>query len=99
MSLPVTFHCAPGSALEGFRPPKAEWIVEAGEKMADSFMKYLLKWIKPAMEKAQEKGKSLYEFDSGSTPASHQNVLFDELSIRINKLLGGRSISDFLKLI
>jgi hypothetical protein len=36
LSTPLCFQPTPGSAFGQFRPPSAEWIVEATEKMADS---------------------------------------------------------------
>ena len=36
LSTPLSFQPAPGSVYEQFRPPTADWIVEATEKMADS---------------------------------------------------------------
>jgi hypothetical protein len=36
LSTPLCFQPTPGSAYEQFRPPNADWIVEATEKMAES---------------------------------------------------------------
>ena len=36
LTTPLSFQPSPGSAYEQFRPPTADWIVEATEKMADS---------------------------------------------------------------
>jgi len=35
-----TFMPAPGSPMEGMRPPSAEWIAEASEKIADIYLRY-----------------------------------------------------------
>ena len=97
LPLPLVFHPEPGSAYEGFRNPTAEWIVEASEKMANSFMKYLLKWLKPALDIAKERGRDIYEFSAGSTPTTRLSVVFDEIGIRLNKFLGGRSVSELME--
>lgn len=39
-SAPLVFVPTPGSPYAQFRPPKAEWFVEANEKIADSYFKY-----------------------------------------------------------
>jgi hypothetical protein len=96
LPFPLVFHPEPLSAYEGFRNPTAEWIIEATNKMADSFMNHLLKWLKPALEIAKEKGREVYEFSAGSTPTTRLSVFFDEIGIRLNKLLGGRSVSKLL---
>ena len=36
LSTPLCFQPTPGSAYEQFRPPTADWLVEATEKMAKS---------------------------------------------------------------
>lgn len=38
-STPLCFQPTPGSAYEKFNPPTAEWIVEANEKMAESYLR------------------------------------------------------------
>jgi len=95
--LPLVFHSTKGSAYEGFRPPTAEWIVKASEKMADSFIKHMIKWLPRVLAKNGEKGKSLYSFSSGNTPTTHLSVVFDEIGYRVNKLLRGKTISEFLE--
>ena len=94
LPLPLVFHSTPGSAYEGFRPPTAEWIIEASEKMADSFMKHIFKWIKLRSDKTKEGGKRLSSLSSGRFPTTHLSVLFDIISFRVNKLLGGRKLSE-----
>ncbi|MHA1670275.1 MAG: radical SAM protein [Promethearchaeota archaeon] len=96
LPLPLVFHSTPGSAYEGFRPPTVEWIIEASEKMADSFMKHMIKWLPIAMKNAKEEGKSVYEFSSGSSPTTHLSVVFDEIGYRVKKLLKGKSISELI---
>ena len=97
LPLPLVFHSTPRSSYEGFRPPTAEWIIEASEKMADSFMKHIFKWIKPTKSKAEQKGTIVSRFSSRSMPTTHLSVVFDEISHRINKLLRGKSINEFLE--
>jgi len=96
LPLPLVFHSTPGSAYEGFRPPTAEWIIEASDKMADSFMRHIFKWIKLRRDKTKEEGKRLSNLSSGRFPTTHLSVLFDEISFRVNKLLGGRKLSEIM---
>jgi len=96
LPLPLVFHSTPGSEYEGFRPPTAEWIIEASEKMADSFMRHIFKWIKPPKANKNEGGSKKIGFSPSRMPTTHLSVVFDEIGYRINKLLGGKSISEFL---
>ena len=96
LPIPLVFHSTPGSAYEGFRPPTAEWIVEASEKMADSFMKHVLKWLKPGKPTANEGRRNISRFSPGRMPTTHLSVVFDEIGYRINKLFGGKSISEIV---
>jgi hypothetical protein len=41
MPRPVIFCSAPNSEFWGFRPPTADWILEATDRMADLYMKYV----------------------------------------------------------
>ena len=41
MPRPVIFCSAPNSEFWGFRPPTADWILEATDRMADLYMKYI----------------------------------------------------------
>ena len=95
LPLPLVFHSTPGSSYEGFRPPTAEWIIEASEKMADSFMKHIFKWFKPAKRDNKEGRSNSSRFSPSRMPTTHLSVVFDEIGLRINKLLGGKSISEF----
>jgi len=97
LPLPLVFHSTPGSSYEGFRPPTAEWIIEASEKMANSFMKHMVKWLPTALKNAGKEGRSVYEFSSGSSPTTHLSVVFDEIGLRVKKLLKGRSVSELMK--
>lgn len=90
LPLPLVFHSTPGSDYEGFRPPTAEWIIEASEKMADSFMRHIFKWFKPTKADAKEGEKYGSRFSPKKMPTTHLSVVFDEIGFRINKLLGGR---------
>ena len=65
--------------------------------MADYFIKHMLKWLPRVLAKGGEKRKSLYSFSSGTTPTTHLSVVFDEIGYRVNKLLRGKSISEFLE--
>ena len=78
MPVPLVFFSAPGSAYWGFRAPTAEWVVEASEKIADSFMKHSLKFLARAIAKARRK----------RTPreSSPLTVVFDEIQRRIQEL-------------
>lgn len=97
LPLPLMFHSTPGSAYEGFRPPTAEWIIKASEKMTNSFMKHIFKWFKPAKSDKNEGGRQLSRFSPSRMPTTHLSVVFDEIGFRINKLLNGRSIKEFLE--
>ena len=94
---PIIFHATSGSAYEGFRAPTAEWIVEASEKMADSFMKHLIKWLPAAIKHEKERGNDEYELTSGFNSLAHQAIVFDEINIRLDKLLDGRPVSALLE--
>ena len=91
------FHSTPGSTYEDFRPPTAEWIIEASEKMVESFLKHIVKWIKPPRVHNKDSGKSISRFSSMRFPMTHLSVVFDEISYRVNKLLSGKSINAFLQ--
>jgi len=85
MPLPLVFFSAPGSAYWGFRAPTAEWIVEASDKMVDSYMKHMPKYL-PALAKMRG-GKG-----GGRPPrreTTHLSVVFDELERRVQELMGG----------
>ncbi len=97
LPLPLVFHSTPGSAYEDFRPPTAEWIIEASEKMADSFMKHIFKWFKLTKADAKEGGKYVSKFSPRKMPTTHLSVVFDEVGFRINQLLRGRSISELME--
>jgi len=61
LPLPLIFHPEPYSGYEGFRPPTVEWIVEASEKMADSFMRHFVKWLPKALEHGREWGEGIFD--------------------------------------
>jgi len=98
--MPVIFHPEPNSAYEGFRPPTAEWIVEASDKMADSFMNHLIKWLPATIEHA-EKWDGHFDLETGFANVfnslSHQTILFDEIKLRLDKLLDGRPFSALIE--
>ena len=100
LPMPVVFHPEPNSAYEGFRPPTAEWIVEASDKMADSFMKHFIKWLPAAIEHA-EKWDGSFDLETGFANVfnslSHQTILFDEIQLRLDKLLDGRPFSALIE--
>jgi len=93
----MRFHPTPGSAYECFRAPTAEWIVEASEKMADSFMKHFVKWLPKAIEHGKELGEKVDILSEGFNSLSHQAIVFDEIRLRLDKLLDGRPISALLE--
>jgi hypothetical protein len=41
MPRPVIFCSAPHSEYWGFRPPTTDWLLEATERMADMYIKYI----------------------------------------------------------
>jgi len=100
LPMPVIFHPEPNSAYEGFRPPTAEWIVEASEKMADSFMNHFLKWLPATIEHAKQWSEGTFDLDDSFfqlfNSLSHQTILFDEIKLRLDELLEGRPISTLI---
>ncbi len=85
MSLPLVFGPAPGSAYWGFRPPTADWFMEATERMADSIMEHAPRML-----------ETVAEAGGGVTAASPRSMLrsspisliFDEVWRRLQDLLG-----------
>ena len=94
---PIVFHPTLGSAYENFRAPTAEWIVEASEKMADSFMNHFIKWLPKAIEHGKELGEEEDVLSSGFDSLSHQAIVFDEIRLRLDNLLDGRPVSALLE--
>ena len=82
--IPLVFVSAPGAAYWGFRPPTAEWIVEASEKIVDTIQKYASKFLGPKTLKRM--GTRATKKDSKSTQSSHRTVVFDELQRRLQML-------------
>ncbi|NVM31815.1 MAG: hypothetical protein HWN65_23450 [Candidatus Helarchaeota archaeon] len=81
MPIPLVFFSAPGAAYWGFRAPTAEWIVEASEKIVDSFLKYAPKYLPTAL--AQRGRRSGRKTGSRSRQSTHLTVVFDELARRM----------------
>lgn len=82
MPLPLTFGSAPGSAYWGFRPPTADWLVEASEKMADSYMEHAPKFMRASAEAGDDRpGRRR------AARSNPQSLVFDEIQRRVQKLL------------
>ncbi len=84
MPFPLSYYSAPGSAYTGFRPPTADWFVEASEKMADSYMKST-EFIKSVVE-AMGNDAEGRAFSAQSSPMS---LVFDEVLRRVQEMLEG----------
>ncbi|NVL91141.1 MAG: hypothetical protein HWN69_09185 [Desulfobacterales bacterium] len=82
--IPLVFVSAPGAAYWGFRPPTAEWIVKASEKIADAIQKHASKFLGPNALKRM--GSRANKKDSKSTQSTHRTVVFDELQRRLQML-------------
>lgn len=83
MPFPLTYYSAPGSAYWGFRPPNADWFVEASRRIADSFVKSpgFLQCL------AQSAGGSLV--GDGAALSKHSNAMtlvFDEVLRRFQQM-------------
>ncbi len=78
---PLTFNflAAPGSAYENFRPPKADWIVEAAQRMAESFLRHSEKLL---MEELYDASHSV---TGGQPPFWPINVTCDEVVRRLEE--------------
>ena len=87
MPFPITFYSAPGSAYWGFRPPTADWFVEASQRMADSFMSSagFLQCV------AEASGGAMTGSSSALTKySSPMTLVFDEVLRRVQQLFGQR---------
>ncbi len=82
MPFPLSYYSAFGSAYWGFRPPTADWLVEASEKMADSYMKSteFIEFLTQAMGGMTNEST----FSAKSSPMS---LVFDEVMRRIQELV------------
>ena len=80
----LMFFSTPGSAYWGFRPPTASWIVEASNKIVDSFLKYAPKWIAKSQRMAKKEGKSKSELKIDRD--GRMSIVFDELARRLKEI-------------
>lgn len=83
----LTFQVAPGSALEGFRPPTADWLVEAADKAADIYLKYaksiLTAFFKRAGAQALGRIGGPSMTSGGNASTAKETIVFDEVMRRI----------------
>jgi len=93
----------PGSAYWGFRPPTADWLVEATEKMVDIYLKHAGKIIKAGIDSAggasgiagaltnrlKGKGAGRMQTSNESVPMS---LIGDEIRLRTQGLMGKASV-------
>ena len=84
MPLPLVFFSAPHSAYWGFRAPTADWLVEASDKMVDSYTKHMPKFL-PSLAKRQEGG---VRSRPPRRETTHLSIVFDELERRVQELIG-----------
>ncbi len=90
---PFVFFSPPGSAYEGFRPPTADVIVEASEKMAGILTHYAPQILQAAMGGCGERGAFLGNRE-GSALTFPIMVVFDEFTRQLQE--GGISLSSDL---
>ena len=84
MPFPLSYYSAPGSAYTGFRPPTADWFVEASEKMADSYIKST-EFIKSVVQTMGDNAKG----STLSARSSPMSLVFDEVLRRVQEMLEG----------
>jgi len=103
MPLPLVFMSLPGSAYWGFRPPTADWLVEATEKMVDIYLKHASKIIKAGIDSAggasgiagalanrlKGKGAGRMQTSNESVPLS---LIGDEIRLRTQGIMGKASV-------
>jgi len=112
MPLPLVFMSMPGSAYWGFRPPTADWLVEATERMADIYLKHAGKIVKSAISAvtggsgvagvAGALAARLKGEEGGAIQTSSESVpmslIGDEIRLRTQGIMGKVSvIGDMLK--
>ncbi|MCP4682744.1 MAG: hypothetical protein GY864_10460 [Desulfobacterales bacterium] len=82
MPFPLSYYSAFGSAYWGFRPPTADWLIEASEKLADSYLKST-EFINSV---AQARGGDTNE-PTLSSQSSPMSLVFDEVFRRVQEML------------
>jgi hypothetical protein len=80
----LLFFSTPGSTYWGFRPPTAQWIVEASNKIVDSLIRHAPKWIAKNRRTAKKEGRKMSEIKADRD--GRMSIVFDELTRRINKM-------------
>ena len=80
LPLPFVFYSAPGSAYWGFRPPTAEWLMQATDRLADVFMPHV-----PAVMQSLASSAAA----APAAPSFANCMLFDEVQRRVRELMGG----------
>jgi len=80
----LVFFSTLGSAYWGFRPPTADWIIEASNKIVDSFLKHGPKWLAKARRFAKSEGHKSSEFKVDRD--GRMSIVFDELARRISEI-------------
>ena len=84
LSTPFVFFSPPGSAYQGFRPPTADTIVEATEKMARILTHYAPQILQAAMGGCGSKGVFLGNRD-GSALTFPIILVFDEFTRQVQE--------------
>ncbi len=82
-SQPLVFHSTRGSDYWGFRPPTAEWIVEATDKIVDSFLKHAPKYMINLFSRRMapsEPNKRRRNF------SNRLNIVYDEIQRRLQNI-------------
>lgn len=82
ITMPFTYTSSAGSAMWGFNPPTADWLIEATDKMTSIYLKYTPQILKASAE--FNKGREKKGAPSvRSTPLA---ILFDEIQRRIQEI-------------
>jgi hypothetical protein len=108
MPMPALFMSTPGSAYWGFRPPTAEWLVEATDQMTDVYMKHSGKIVKAAVDtvtggsgiagvagaitKRLAGKKKGGGMPQAGNPSNPQSLVTDEIRLRTQGIKGKFSV-------
>ncbi len=84
LPLPFVFYSAPGSPYWGFRPPTADWLMQANDQLADVFMPH----IPGVMQSLADSAAS-----PPTAPSFANCMLFDEVQRRVRGLMVGAQTS------
>lgn len=99
MPIPLTFFSDPGSPYAGFRSPTADWLVDAADQIADSYLNHVPKFLpemmrrrkarKSGQKEEKQSGASSMMPSAASSNSSHLTIVFDEVQRRVQGFMGG----------